>query len=1086
MKKFTLLLSALLMVSFSALAQIKLVVCQEGGARSEFIASSVDSIIFVGLEDTPDVPVKPDDGDDDIDTPEVELPGEGKIRFIVDATAVDACYGVGFVGKFCNWDPNQTFQGTEFAENMFYIDMPSMTAEEFGNARILLLHEDGTSSWDYQVSSNGYDITGSEDYITLIDEYGDGFKSINIFDDIDNVIIKVAILEVDDTPCKPDVPAGYAKFVLTVTGNVPAGKDVIFTGSFEEKLWGESDRVMTKQADGTYVWEGAYPENFQFKAFIADCEDLGFGEDDYGYSFTELWLEGANRLVELGSGSVIEFEGCFEFLCPEDDDPVVPGTGGFVAKPFSVSSSKTVTFSPGNLQYHAVNDEWRFAPSQLDYIGYDNANISSTYNGWIDLFGWGTGDNPTNKSTDYYDYQTFVDWGVNKIGSYSPNTWRTLTYDEWYYLRWERPNYDKLIGVAQVNGINGLILLPDAWVCPSGVTFKAGFHNDWCTECYGNYQTISALEWSKLETSGAVFLPAAGYRTGSDVYGVQGYGSYWSATEGGSGSAGSLDFNSAGAYVGYDNRYYGQSVRLVQDVATDPDDSDKPGDTENPDEDELVLPKVAAPGEGYTTIVLYIPESSCDEAVPYILGELPNGDWTNIPDLQMEFLGNNWWKVTVDALNKENATNFKFRMEDGEGGWSFEPRNSYELLGDTYEYLSIIVDWGVPNNLRAIADCDNQVLYIKSGKWRNTPCREPVPSGHAKFIFTLTGVNPGKDIIFTGNFEENPWYLSDRIMTKQADGTYVWEGDYPENFRFKVIAKDAAGIGTAGEDGVLWLDGDDRVVEAESGSVIKFEGCFMGLCSIEDVDIPVDTPVVPSDGSFVAKPFSVSATKTVTFSPGNLQYHAANNEWRFAPSQLDYIGDDNANISDTYNGWIDLFGWGTGNNSTNASKDKSDYQTFVDWGVNKIGNYAPNTWRTLTYAEWYYLRWERPNYDKLIGIAEVNGVNGLILLPDAWVCPSGVTFKSGFDDDYCTECYGNNQTISALEWSKLEASGAVFLPAAGSRGGSDVYSVQGSGYYWSATEYYSDNARFLYFDSDVASMYGSNSYDGHSVRLVQD
>ena len=258
----------------------------------------------------------------------------------------------------------------------------------------------------------------------------------------------------------------------------------------------------------------------------------------------------------------IDFE---DVTTDPDDDPVVPETGGFVAKPFSVSENKTVTFSPGNLQYHAANDEWRFAPNQTDYIGEDNANISSTYNGWIDLFGWGTGNNPTNKSTDYGDYQTFVDWGVNKIGSYSPNTWRTLTYDEWYYLRYQRPNYDKLIGVAQVNGVNGLILLPDAWVCPSGVTFKAGFHNDWCTECYGNYQTISALEWSKLEASGAVFFPAAGYRYGSDVDGVQNYGRYWSATELSSSLAYSLYFGSYEAYMNTCNRYYGLSVRLVQD-----------------------------------------------------------------------------------------------------------------------------------------------------------------------------------------------------------------------------------------------------------------------------------------------------------------------------------------------------------------------------------------------------------------------------------------------------------------------------------------------------------------------------------------
>jgi hypothetical protein len=243
-----------------------------------------------------------------------------------------------------------------------------------------------------------------------------------------------------------------------------------------------------------------------------------------------------------------------------------------------------------------------------------------------------------------------------------------------------------------------------------------------------------------------------------------------------------------------------------------------------------------------------------------------------------------------------------------------------------------------------------------------------------------------------------------------------------------------------------------------------------------------DTPEDPS-----AKPFSVSATKTVTFSPGNLQYHPANNEWRFAPNQTDYIGEANANISSTYSGWIDLFGWGTGNNPTNASEDNNDYQTFVDWGVNKIGNYAPNTWRTLTNDEWYYLRYERPNYDKLIGVAQVNGVNGLILLPNDWTCPSGVTFKSGFDDNFdgCIECFGNYQTFSASDWAKLEAAGAVFLPAAGSRGGSDVRGVQKYGGYWSATEY-GDYANFIYFYSDETDTHFNHRYCGHSVRLVKD
>ena len=241
-------------------------------------------------------------------------------------------------------------------------------------------------------------------------------------------------------------------------------------------------------------------------------------------------------------------------------------------------------------------------------------------------------------------------------------------------------------------------------------------------------------------------------------------------------------------------------------------------------------------------------------------------------------------------------------------------------------------------------------------------------------------------------------------------------------------------------------------------------------------------PSTPGSGSYGSNSFSVSARKTVTFSPGNLQYHPANDEWRFAPNQTDYIGEANANISSSYNGWIDLFGWGTGNNPTNESTDDNDYRTFVDWGVNKISNYAPNTWRTLTYYEWKYIIEGRDNADKLIGVAQVNGVNGLILLPDSWTCPSGVTFKSGFHEDHGIEYYAAYQTFGASEWATLEASGAVFFPAAGGRGGY----VQYYGNYWSASGSYSYGAYYLIFFSYGEDISGTNRSTGRSVRLVQD
>jgi hypothetical protein len=233
---------------------------------------------------------------------------------------------------------------------------------------------------------------------------------------------------------------------------------------------------------------------------------------------------------------------------------------------FSVSSNRKVTFSPGNLQYQASSKTWRFAPSQTDYIGDGNESISSYYSGWIDLFGWGTGSNPTKSSTYSSDYSTFVDWGSNKIGNDAPYTWRTLTKEEWYYMRYTRYNASSLCGVAKVAGVNGLIFLPDNWICPSCVTFKSGFHSNYSVEAYGYYQTFTSEQWSKMEQAGAVFLPVGGRRNGTSVDHVQYCARYWSSTPDGSYDAYYLYFYSDEAPIGSDDRSYGRNVRLVKDL----------------------------------------------------------------------------------------------------------------------------------------------------------------------------------------------------------------------------------------------------------------------------------------------------------------------------------------------------------------------------------------------------------------------------------------------------------------------------------------------------------------------------------------
>ena len=279
-----------------------------------------------------------------------------------------------------------------------------------------------------------------------------------------------------------------------------------------------------------------------------------------------------------------------------------------------------------------------------------------------------------------------------------------------------------------------------------------------------------------------------------------------------------------------------------------------------------------------------------------------------------------------------------------------------------------------------------------------------------------------------------------------------------------------------------------RYIQIFSFLVALLSFSIFSACEVDDKIVFVQDKVNPPSQSEEMS-FSVSESKQVCFSKGNLQYHPANNEWRFAESQLDYIGDANINISATYNGWLDLFGWSTSatNFGVSTSTNDNDYSgDFVDWGTNQIGSDAPNTWRTLSNDEWDYLLNTRTNADALRGVAQVNGVNGLVFLPDSWTCPEGITFKSGFSSEWSVTEYGQNQTFTAEQWSLLESAGAIFLPAAGRRYGSDVRYVQGHGNYWSATEDDSYDACYLYFVSDEAFMYESNRDDGLSVRLVKD
>ena len=236
---------------------------------------------------------------------------------------------------------------------------------------------------------------------------------------------------------------------------------------------------------------------------------------------------------------------------------------------FSINvNGDQVYFSKGNLQYQASSNTWRFAENQWDYVGTqnpylgsaggtvsgsDNAFISQDYGGWIDLFGWGTSGynhgavcyqpwSTSNTQSDYYAYGYWeyylydqtgqADWGYNAIsnGCNEENRgWRTLTAEEWDYLFNTRTTAnDSRYARAKVNGVDGVILLPDAWdtsVYPLNNINGSNYTSN----------TITGDDWlDVLEPNGAVFLPVTGWRMESNVMGVQNYsiaqGCYQSAS----------------------------------------------------------------------------------------------------------------------------------------------------------------------------------------------------------------------------------------------------------------------------------------------------------------------------------------------------------------------------------------------------------------------------------------------------------------------------------------------------------------------------------------------------------------------------
>ena len=223
--------------------------------------------------------------------------------------------------------------------------------------------------------------------------------------------------------------------------------------------------------------------------------------------------------------------------------------GGGGGGRFSVSPTTTVEFAPGNLYWDG--SAFRFEANQWSSASAWDANhVSNFFWSKTASVAYVSSYSDSGASTSDVFFTNATETTANPnfhVSGETAGTWRTLSKAECNFLLNSRANASSLRAWKELDGgtHKGLVILPDG----TDVSVMS-----------------SITKTSALATCGAVFLPAAGYRDGTDVYNVGSSGYYWSSTpdEGYEGSAYSMYFSSGGVSSDYVLRYFGFAVRLVR------------------------------------------------------------------------------------------------------------------------------------------------------------------------------------------------------------------------------------------------------------------------------------------------------------------------------------------------------------------------------------------------------------------------------------------------------------------------------------------------------------------------------------------
>ena len=555
MKKFTLLLAALLMVSFSSLAQIKMYLHFNDGTRVEYIASRVDSITFDSQIVEPDDPDKPD-------TPIGPKPDPGTS----DANGheyVDLGLPSGVLWATCN-------VGADSPEDYGdYFAWGETQPKDYYDWSTYKWMTDGMSSWegvnkytfaDGQTSGVWYNSNG--EFI------GDNKTILELYDDAVN-----ANWGGDwRMPTKEDQDELRTECTWTWTtqNGVNGYKVTSKTNGNSIFLPAAGYRYDSDLYRAGYY--GSYWSSSLRSSYSSDACSLDF---DSGYVGWSGYYRSNGHSVRPVMRVGFTYEATFD---SNGGEGTMPSIAIDHAEAFSIPENKFTR--PG---YEFICWNTKADGTGMNYEEGDKFSVGSDITLYAQWYR-----KETNITHEYVDLGLSVKWATCNVGASSPEeTGYFFSWGEtkpkakynWETYKWcegssyTQTKYCTSSSYGTVDNKTILDLSDDAayvnwgssWRMPTKAEYDELINTSYTTWTWTTQNGVKGYKVTSKTNGNSIFLPAAGCRDNSDLYNAGFGGGYWSSSlsTGNSYDACNLDFYSDEVDSYYGNREYGQSIRPV-------------------------------------------------------------------------------------------------------------------------------------------------------------------------------------------------------------------------------------------------------------------------------------------------------------------------------------------------------------------------------------------------------------------------------------------------------------------------------------------------------------------------------------------